>query len=552
MDWLKYYPSNIPHHIDENSIEPLPHMFKKIFNKYANNIAIICMNKSMTFDDINILSDKCAWILSNRCNLKKGDRLAIMLPNIFQFPIFFIATQKLGIICVNINPLYTPREISHILNNSEAQALITLDIFLYKIEKILKDTKLKFILKTKLGDFLPWYKSLFIQFILKISGKLYRSCIKTISLKSAIKKVPKDYKIHEFDVSLNDIALIQYTGGTTALAKGAILTHKNLSANIQQAQLWASLCVNRGQETVLTVLPLYHIYTLTVNCLAFLSLGCALILVPKPIPIENTISILKRYKVTVITGINTLFNALNNNKEFQRLNLKHLKLTFAGGMALQKHVAQRWQELTGCYITQGYGLTEASPITHANIPNSTEISDSIGIPLPSTDAKIVDDDGKELAIGQAGNLIIKGPQVMQGYWNNPIATQQVLKNGWLWTGDIAKRDEKGFFYIVDRKNDLIIVSGFNVYPNEVEELLCMHPKVLEAAVIGILDLKSGQVPKAFIVKKDPSLTEEELRIFCKENLTNYKRPKYYEFVRSLPKSNIGKILRRELKKSSQI
>ncbi len=546
QDWYKHYPKNVPHEIDLSAHKNIVHAFEKISEKYPDAPAITCMGTTVSYRQLDRLAGRFASYLQHDLGLKKGDRLAIMLPNILQFPIAFFGAQKIGVVCVSTNPLYTPREMQHQFKDSGATTIIILDLFLDKLEKILANTDIKTIVSTNVGDQLPLIKSTLIKTVLKLKGAIPAHSLKVKSFTNAI-KIGAQKPYNPPPMSHDDLALLQYTGGTTGVSKGAMLTQKNILANMTQINAWAAGLLSEGDENVLTALPLYHIFALSVNFLTFLSMGCHMYLVPKPIPIENTVKFFKKYRINVFTGVNTLFNSLNNNPEFQKIAPKTIKVALAGGMALQDSVAKKFCNITGVRVTEGFGLTEASPVTHCNPLFTDHPLGSCGMPLPSTDAKVVDDKGNELPNGEEGELLVKGPQVMKGYWNKPEETAKTIRDGWLWTGDIAKRDDKGFFYIVDRKKDMIIVSGFNVYPNEIEEVLVSHPKILEAAVIGIKDEKSGETPKAFIVKRDESLTLDEVRDFCKEQLTNYKRPRHFEFRKDLPKSNVGKILRRELK-----
>lgn len=545
--WFKQYPDNVGHTIDIPSDMNIASLIEGTCKKFPDKKALTCMGVSVTFRDFDRQANDFAAYLQTEAKIGKGDRIAIMLPNIIQFPVVLHAAQKIGAVCVNTNPLYTPREMKHQFTDSGAKVLVILNFFLDKLEEIIKDTQIETVIVTSIGDQMPIVKGTLIDFVLKIKGQVPKHGLNVTEFKSALRSgAGKSYTKPK--ISLDDIAILQYTGGTTGLSKGAMLTHRNILANVLQIQAWAGPFVSKtGDEVILTALPLYHIFALSVNFLAFLTLGGEMILVPKPVPIENTVKIFKQYKITVMTGINTLYNALNNNPEFQANPPKTLKVALAGGMALQEVVGKAFQKLTGTKIIEGYGLTEASPVTHCN-PVLIDIPyGSIGVPLPSTLADIRDDDGKPVPIGEVGELAIKGPQVMKGYWNRDDETSSCIRDGWLFTGDMARMDENGLFYIVDRKKDMVLVSGFNVYPNEVEGVIASHPKVLECAVIGVPDDKSGEAVKAFVVKKDESLTAEELKKFCEKELTGYKRPRQIAFVKDLPKSNVGKILRRELR-----
>lgn len=543
--WHKHYPPGISKDV-KIDLSSVGEALDQACDRYANNIAFTCLGADLTYRQFQRLSSDFAAFLEHDLGLKKGDRLAIMLPNILQFPIAFLAAQKLGVICVNTNPLYTPREMQHQFADSGAKAIVILDLFLKNLEEIIGSTKIEHVIATSVGDGLPLWKGALIKGVMKVKGVVPKHQLKTIPFRTALRLgARKTYTPRR--MTHDDLALLQYTGGTTGISKGAMLSHRAVLANLLQIRHCSQTELVEGQEVVLTPLPLYHIFALTVNFLAFVTMGQRIILIPRPIPIANVVKPLLKYPVTVMTGVNTLFNSLVNDDKFKANPPRQLKFALAGGMALQAEVNRRWQEIVGQPIIEGFGLTEASPVTHVNPIGHGGRSGSIGIPLASTDAKIVDEAGREVATGEVGELVIKGPQVMAGYWQRPDETAKVIKEGWLWTGDIAKCDVDGFFYIVDRKKDMILVSGFNVYPNEVEEVLVMHPKVLEAAVVGVPDQHSGEAVKAYVVARDKSLNVEELMEHCVKNLTGYKRPKHFEFRPELPKTNVGKILRRELR-----
>ncbi|MBC7658742.1 MAG: AMP-binding protein [Chitinophagaceae bacterium] len=544
--WLKQYPDVVGPTIDIPENMCIASLLETTCKTFASRNALTCMGTSITFRQYERLSNDFAAYLQNEAQLGKGDRIAIMLPNIIQFPIALFATNKIGAICVNTNPLYTPREMKHQFVDSGAKVIIILDMFVDKLQEILKDTAIETVIVTSIGDQMPSWKGLIIDTVLKLKGQVPKHTLNVTSFKSALKS-GHGKSFTKPRMTLDDVAVLQYTGGTTGPSKGAMLTHRNVIANVKQIQAWASPYVKAGEEVILTALPLYHIFALTVNFLSFFTLGGEMILVPKPVPIINTVKIFRKYRITVMTGINTLYNALNNSEEFKATPARHLKFALAGGMALQSSVAEAFAKLTGTQVIEGYGLTESSPVTHCNPLHIPIPHGSIGVPVPSTVAEIRDEQGKVLPVGEVGELAIKGPQVMAGYWKKDDETKNVIRDDWLFTGDMARMDEKGFFYIVDRKKDMVLVSGFNVYPNEVEDVIQSHPKVLEVAVVGIPDEHSGEAVKAFVVKKDPSLTEEELKAYCSKQLTGYKRPKHYAFIKDLPKSNVGKILRRELR-----
>ncbi len=546
IDWYKHYNSHTAHSIDESRFKPIYDILEDKGKNHGVFPALTCLGTTITYREFHSLVKKFASFLQYGLHLKKGDTFAIMLPNTIQFMVAFYAAQSLGIICVNTNPLYTSYEMRHQFKDSGVKAIIILDMFLDKLEQIIEDTSIKYVISTSVVDHMGFIKKYIAKALLR-----FKNSTKKINLKPIkYTKIIKSYKYPPAKnpkIELDDVALIQYTGGTTGTPKGAMITHKNLMANTLQIKEWTNSIDLNDHENVLTALPLYHVYALTTNAIGFIYMGWHLILVPRPIPIENTVKIFKKFKITVFTTINTLINALNNNPEFKKIAPRNFKILISGGMALQQSVAKIWYDITGTTVIEGYGLTEASPLVMAKVLGTTKPYGSIGIPFPSTQVKIVDESGKEVPTGEAGELIVKGPQVMKGYWNKEEETRLTIVDGWLHTGDMVRQDEDGYFYIVDRKKDVIIVSGFNVYPNEVEAALDKHPKVAEVAVIGVPHPISTEVPKAYIVKKDPTLTESELKDFCKKYLTNYKRPKTYEFLETLPKNNVGKVLRKDLK-----
>ncbi len=544
--WAKLYAPQVNPEVNPEAFPSLAAMLEKTCSDFTQKNAIHCMGGSLTFGQLNSLANQFANYLQNSLGLKKGDRIAIMLPNISQFPIVFFAAQKIGLICVNTNPQYTEREMRHQFADSGAKAIVILDLFADKLQSVLADTKIENIVITSIGDQLPLIKRIVIGTLLRIKRMIPSHSLKFTPFKEALARGANG-KHSPVKVEHSDVAILQYTGGTTGSPKGAMLTQRNIISNVLQIQEWSKALNITSEEVALTALPLYHIFALTVNFLSFLTLGAETILVPKPIPISNTSKLFKKYRITLMTGVNTLYNALNHCPIFNEAAPKSIKIALAGGMALQQSVSDKFQSITGCKVTEGFGMTESSPVTHCNPIHVPTPAGSIGLPLPSTDAKIVDEDGDEMPIGEVGELIVRGPQIMKGYWQKSEETANTVKDGWLWTGDIARQDEKGFFYIVDRKKDMILVSGFNVYPNEIEEVLASHPKILESAVVGVTDEDTGEAVKAFIVRKDNSLTEAEVTAYCKTQLTGYKRPKHIEFKKELPKTNIGKILRRELK-----
>ncbi len=545
-DWSQYYASDAPTKLDFGKVKTISAAIESACLRFANQAAVTALDTTLTYRQLDRLASKFAAYLQQDLGLKKGDRLAIMLPNVLQFPIAFLAAQKIGVICVNTNPLYTPREMRHQFADSGVTAIVIMDLFLDKLEAVIKDTQIKHVIATNVADQLPVWKGFAVKAVMRFKKLIPKHNLTVHSFPRGL-ALGNESKLERPDIGLDDIALLQYTGGTTGLSKGAMLTQRNILANMQQIRhaCWGQ--IEEGSETVLTALPLYHIFALTVNFIAFLAMGEHLILVPKPVPIANTIKIFKKYNITLVTGVNTLYNSINNDKEFKKLSIRSVKFALAGGMALQESVSKAWQQITGNRIVEGFGLTESSPLSHLNPLGQPPRKGSIGVPVLGTDSMVVDEKGAQVAIGEPGELLIKGPQVMAGYWQRADDTANTVKSGWLWTGDIAKMDADGYFFIVDRKKDMILVSGFNVYPNEIEEVIAAHPKVVEAAVIGLPDKTSGESVHAYVVAKDPSLSIEELRNWCKDQLTGYKRPRHIEFRESLPKTNVGKILRRELR-----
>lgn len=547
--WYQSYESGVPHEIDVNQYSSILAVLEESFQKFRDNESFYCMGKSFTYGEIDILSRKFASYLQNTLKLQKGDRVALMMPNILQYPIALFGILRAGMIAVNVNPLYTSRELEHQLNDSGSKAIIIFENSCHVLEKCLSKTPVKHVLTTQIGDMLNFPKSAIVNLVIKKVKKMVPAW-----------NIPgsKNFKSELFsadaseyrrpDVKLEDIAFLQYTGGTTGVSKGAVLLHKNIVANLVQAKAWIKNYIREGQETIVTPLPLYHIFSLTANCFVFSTVGAKNILITNPRDIPGFIKELKKHKFTAFTGVNTLFNGLLNNPEFSTIDFSSLRLTLGGGMAVQKPVAEKWKKVTGVPLIEAYGLTETSPAACINPMTLKDYNGKIGLPISSTVIVIKDDDGNDVKIGDVGEICIKGPQVMQGYWNRPEETAKVMTNdGFFKTGDMGYVDDKGYFQIVDRKKDMILVSGFNVYPNEVEEVLCSHPKVFECAAIGVPDDKSGEAVKVFVVKKDESLTEAELKEFAKENLTGYKLPRFYEFRKELPKTNVGKILRRELR-----
>lgn len=547
--WFKSYGEDIPHEIDADAYQSVLEVFEESVANFTDKPAFHNMGTTLTYGELDKKARDFAAYLQTELGLSHGDRLAVMMPNLLQYPITVFGAMKAGVTVINVNPLYTSRELRHQLIDSNADAIVIVANFAKTLEKVIKDTSLKHVIVTNMGDSLNGLKSHIVSFVVKYIKKL----VPKYHLPQAIKfkhvmAQGEDLPLDKVELSPNDIAFLQYTGGTTGVAKGAVLTHRNLVANLQQAGAWLQNVVRVGEEVIITALPLYHIFSLTANCLVFSKIGACNILITNPRDMEGFVKELSKHKFTAITGVNTLFNGLLNTAGFSDLDFSSLRLTLGGGMAVQKSVAEEWQQVTGKPLSEAYGLTETSPAACMNPMYLTAYNGAIGLPIPSTDVVIRDEKGNDLAVGEVGELCIKGPQVMRGYLNRPEETAKVLdENGWLATGDIAVMDENGFCKIVDRKKDMILVSGFNVYPNEIEDVVTTHPKVLEAAAVAMPSQSSGEAVKLFIVKRDLSLTEEEVEAYCKENLTGYKRPKQIVFKEDLPKSNVGKILRRELR-----
>ena len=546
--WLKNYPANMPANINPEAYPNLLAILEETFKKYRYKKAFSCMGKEMTYEEVDTASRNFAAYLHSR-GLVPGDKLAIMMPNILQYPIVLFGALRAGLTIVNTNPLYTPREMKHQFNDSGAKAIVILENFAANLEQIIPETSIKTVILTSIGELLGGLKGSITNFVVRrVKGLVPKFNLpNTVTVKHAIKEGAK-FQINPFNSKPSDVVALQYTGGTTGVSKGAMLTNRNLVANMLQMRASCAVVLkDDGSELAFCPLPLYHIYAFTVNCMGMFSIGAMNILIPNPRDLPATIKEYKKYRPTAFIGINTLFNALLNHPDFVAADHSQLHLSGGGGMAVQRVVAEKWHSVTACPLAEGWGMTETSPCASTNPADGSGKLSTIGMPLPSTDMRIVDDAGNVLPIGATGEIQIKGPQVMLGYYNRPEATAEVLKDGWMCTGDIGIMDEDGYFKIVDRKKDMILVSGFNVYPNEIEDVIMMHPKVLEVAAVGIKDEKSGEVPKAFVVKKDDSLTKEELIEHCRANLTAYKVPRQVEFRKDLPKTNVGKILRRELR-----
>lgn len=548
--WFQNYPEGSPLELDTSKYESLLDMLDKAIREHPDRPAYVNMGQVLTFRKLEERSRAFAAYLQNELKLKRGERVALMMPNLLQYPIALFGTLRAGLVVVNVNPLYTPRELEHQLQDSGATAIVVVSNFASTLEKVVFNTNIKHVILTRMGDQLSFGKRTLVNFVVKYIKKL----VPKYKLPSAVTfrevlAVGKNRQYVRPQVERSDLAFLQYTGGTTGVAKGAMLTHGNIITNIFQAAWIASpfLGDHKKQRKAIIALPLYHIFALTANCLLFIELGITAVLITNPRDIDGFIKELKKHRFVGITGVNTLFNALLNNENFKEVDFSALKLSVGGGMAIQQSVATRWHELTGCNIIEGYGMTECSPLIAACPINVVKHNGTIGVPVPNTDIKIVKDDGSLAELDEPGELWVKGEQVMQGYWQRPEATEEVLKDGWLATGDIVIMDKTYSLRIVDRKKDIIIVSGFNVYPNEIEDVVMLNPKVAEVVAIGIPDEVSGEKIKIFVVKKDDSLTRDEIRQHCRQYLTGYKIPKYIEFRDELPKSNVGKILRRVLR-----
>ncbi|MBY4887605.1 long-chain-fatty-acid--CoA ligase FadD [Pantoea sp. DY-15] len=546
--WLKRYPADVPAEINADRYASLVDLFEHATEQYADQVAFINMGQPMTYRQLEKQSRAFAAWLQQGLGLKQGDRVALMMPNLLQYPVALFGVLRAGMVVVNVNPLYTPRELKHQLIDSGASAIVIVSNFAHTLEKVVAETPIKHVMLTRMGDQLAPVKATLVNFVVKYVKKLVPKyhLPGAVPFRSALSQ-GEQMTYQRPTVTNDDLAFLQYTGGTTGVAKGAMLTHRNMQANLEQTKATYGKLLRPGKEQVVTALPLYHIFALTVNGLLFLDLGGTNLLITNPRDIPGFVKELSKFPFTAITGVNTLFNALLNDANFNKLDFSTLRLSAGGGMAVQKAVAERWEKLTGHYLLEGYGLTECSPLVSVNPYDITCHTGSIGLPVPSTDVRIVDDEDKDVVPGEPGELCIRGPQVMTGYWQRADATDEVLKNGWLHTGDIVTVDSEGFIRIVDRKKDMILVSGFNVYPNEIEDVLMQHEKVREAAAIGVPSDLSGEAVKVCIVKKDPSLTKEEVLDHCRRQLTGYKVPKIIEFRDELPKTNVGKILRRELR-----
>ena len=548
--WFQNYPEGSPTTLDTSKYDSILDILDKAIREHPDRPAYINMGQVLTFRKLEERSRAFAAYLQNELKLERGERVALMMPNLLQYPIALFGILRAGLVVVNVNPLYTPRELEHQLQDSGATAIVVVSNFASTLEKIVFNTKVKHVILTRMGDQLSFGKRNLVNFVVKYVKKL----VPKYKLPNAVtfREVLSIGKFRQYvrpQIDREDLAFLQYTGGTTGVAKGAMLTHGNIITNIFQAKWIAEPFIgdHAKQRVAVLALPLYHVFALTVNCLLFLELGVTSLLITNPRDIDGFVKELKKYRFEAITGVNTLFNALLNNENFKEVDFSRLKLSVGGGMAIQQSVATRWHDLTGCNIIEGYGMTECSPIIAACPINVVKHNGTIGVPVPNTDIKIIKDDGSEAQLGEAGELWVKGEQVMRGYWQRPEATAEVLKDGWMATGDIVIMDESYSLRIVDRKKDMILVSGFNVYPNEIEDVVMLNYKVAEVVAIGVPHEVSGETIKIFVVKKDDSLTRDELRQHCRQHLTGYKVPKDIEFRDELPKSNVGKILRRILR-----
>jgi long-chain acyl-CoA synthetase len=550
--WLKSYPEGVPAEIDCAQYKSLVHLMEESFRKFASRNAYVCMDKFLTYGEVDALSKRLGAWLQGR-GLQTGARVAVMMPNVLQYPIAISGVLRAGYTVVNVNPLYTPRELEHQLNDSGAEAIIILENFATTLEQVIAKTKVKHVVVASMGEMLGGLKGMLVNFVVRNVKKMVPafSLPNATRFKQALAEGAR-LPFKPAELQHGDIAVLQYTGGTTGVSKGATLTHRNVLANVLQNDAWAQPALQQEPKfdplTIVCALPLYHIFALTACCLMGTRWGAMNILIPNPRDIPGFVKELGKYKFNLLPAVNTLYNGLLNNPEFAKLDFSTLKICNGGGMAVQKAVAEKWLKVTGCPIVEGYGLSETSPSATINPATATEFSGSIGLPIPSTDVAILDDEGKPVPIGQPGEIAIRGPQVMVGYWNRPDETAKVMTpDGFFKSGDIGVMDERGYVMIVDRKKDMILVSGFNVYPNEIEGVVAAHPGVLECACIGVPDANSGEAVKLFVVRKDSSLTVDELMNYCKEQFTAYKKPKYIEFRDELPKTNVGKILRRELR-----
>lgn len=550
--WQKSYPAGVPADIEMDGVTTLVSVVRESCRRYADKTSYISMGKSLSYAELDRLTrDFAAWLHAN--GLSRGDRVALMMPNLLQYPVCLFGALRAGCVVVNCNPLYTPHELQHQLADSGARVIVVADNFAATVQKALDGTAIERVVVTSIGELLGPLKGRLVDFVVRRVKRM----VPAWSLPGAIRlgdalRAGAAAPFTEVELDQRDLACLQYTGGTTGVAKAAMLTHGNLVANLSQAYAWVRPLVTEGEECIVTALPLYHIFALTANCLTFMKMGASNLLIINPRDIPGLVKEMRKVPFSAFTGVNTLFNALLNNPDFARLDFSRLRLTMGGGMAVQRSVADRWRAVTGRSLAQAYGLTETSPAVTINPLDVQEFTGSIGLPVPSTDISIRDDAGQELGVGETGEICVRGPQVTQGYWQRPDETALVLyADGFLRTGDVGYVDEKGYVFLVDRKKDMILVSGFNVYPNEVEDVAALHPGVREVAAVGVPDERSGEAVKLYVIRKDPALDAETLIAHCRKQLTGYKVPRYIEFRDDLPRTNVGKILRRELKPAAQ-
>ena len=552
--WIKSYPAGVPAEIDYTRYRSLVHLMDEAFSKFAQRNAYVCMDRFLTYAELDVMSTKLgAWLQAQ--GLAPGARVALMMPNVLQYPVAIAAVLRAGYTVVNVNPLYTPRELEHQLRDSGAEAIVILENFAHTLEKVIANTSIKITVIASMGDLLGGLKGGLVNFVVRNIKKM----VPAYSLPNAIRfnsvlGEASSMTLRPVELGHDNIAFLQYTGGTTGLSKGAMLSHRNVIANLMQNEAWLQPALDKEPKleslTFVCALPLYHIFALTICCLMGTRIGGLNILIPNPRDIPGLVKTLSKYRFNMFPAVNTLYNGLLNNPDFSKIDFSMLKLCNGGGMAVQKAVNDRWREVTGKSIVEGYGLSETAPVATANAADSVEFTGTIGLPIPSTEIAILDDDARPVPLGQPGEIAIRGPQVMVGYWQRPEETKQVMTaDGFFKSGDIGFMDEKGYVTIVDRKKDMVLVSGFNVYPNEVEGVVAMHPGVLECAVVGVPDANTGEAVKLFVVRRDPELSKEALMAYCHVELTGYKRPKIIEFRDQLPKTNVGKILRRELRDS---
>jgi len=549
--WLEHYPAGVPAEIDADKYQSIRDLFDESVASFRDRPAYHCMGAEISFGDLDRMSQAFgAWLQSR--GLQKGERVALMMPNVLQYPVALFGILRAGLVVVNVNPLYTPRELEHQLNDSGAKAIVILENFAHTLEQVIARSPVKHVVVAAMGDLLGGVKGALVNFVVRNVKKMVPAFQFDNALRfNEVLRKGARMTLERVEIKPSDVAFLQYTGGTTGVSKGAMLLNRNITANLTQVDAWLDPFLteyDRKHYIIITALPLYHIFSLTVNCLMMLKIGGKNVLIVNPRDIPGFVKELGKHKYTTITGVNTLFNGLMHHPDFEKLDFSALRISNGGGMAVQQAVAEKWKKITGVTLTEGYGLTETSPVVTTNPPDLKQFNGSIGLPVPSTELSIRDDDGKELPLGQPGEICIRGPQVMAGYWQRPEETAKVMTaDGFFRSGDIGVMDEKGYTRIVDRKKDMILVSGFNVYPNEIEGVVMMLPGVLECAAVGVPDEHSTEAVKLYVVRKDPDLTEKHVREHCHENLTGYKCPKYVEFRGDLPKTNVGKILRRALR-----